>query len=379
MKNNKIFILFFCVAIAACGPERKTDTQQKLPVTELIAKDTVLHREYVADINAFRNVEIRARVQGYLDYIYVDEGQEVKQGQLLFRINDQEYRAAYTQAKANLRSIEADAKAIELELHQVKLLVEKDIISRTELEMAQAKLAAVRAKTEEARSSLSNAEIRLSHTQIKAPFDGVIDRLPFKMGSLIDEGSLLTTVSDVDAFYSYFNVSEKEYLEYIKKKLNHKKENDEVELILADGTLYAHKGKIETMEGEFEASTGNIAFRAKFPNPQKLIKHGASGRVRLTNTVQNALFVPQKATMEIQDKTYVFVVDGKNTVKMQSFTPKLRFSHFYIVETGLKPGDKVVYEGIQNIRNGMSITPAYLPLDSLILITEQKPAAVAKI
>ncbi|HEY5748580.1 MAG TPA: efflux RND transporter periplasmic adaptor subunit [Chryseolinea sp.] len=379
MKNNTIFILFFCVWIAACSPERKTDAQQKLPVTQLIAKDTVLHREYVADINAFRNVEIRARVQGYLDYIYVDEGQEVKKGQLLFRINDQEYKAEYTQAKANLRGIEADAKAIELELHQVKLLVEKDIISRTELEMAQAKLAAVRAKTEEARSSLSNAEIRLSHTQIKAPFDGVIDRLPFKMGSLIDEGSLLTTVSDVDAFYSYFNVSEKEYLEYIKKKLDHKKENDEVELILADGTLYAHKGKIETMEGEFEASTGNIAFRAKFPNPQKLIKHGASGRVRLTNTVQNALFVPQKATLEIQDKTYVFVVDSKNTVKMQSFTPKLRFSHFYIVETGLKPGDKVVYEGIQNIRNGMSIIPAYLPLDSLILITEQKPVAVAKI
>lgn len=379
MKNNKIFILLFCVWIVACSPERKTDTQQKLPVTRLIAKDTVLHREYVADINAFRNVEIRARVQGYLDYIYVDEGQEVKKGQLLFRINDQEYKAEYTQAKANLRSIEADAKAIELELHQVKLLVEKDIISRTELEMAQAKLAAVRAKAEEAHSSLSNAEIRLSHTQVKAPFDGVIDRLPFKMGSLIDEGSLLTTVSDVDAFYSYFNVSEKEYLEYIKKKLNHKKENDEVELILADGTLYAHKGKIETVEGEFEASTGNIAFRAKFPNPQKLIKHGASGRVRLTNTVQNALFVPQKATMEIQDKTYVFVVDSQNKVKMQSFTPKLRFSHFYIVETGLKPGDKVVYEGIQNIRNGMSITPAYLPLDSLILITEQKPAAVAKI
>lgn len=379
MKNNRIFILFFCVGIAACSSERKADKQQKLPVTKLIAKDTVLHREYVADINAFRNVEIRARVQGYLDYIYVDEGQEVKKGQLLFRINDQEYKAEYTQAKANLRSVEADAKAIELQVQQVKLLVEKNIVSRTELEMAQARLAAVRAKTEEAHSSLSNAELRLSHTQIKAPFDGVIDRLPFKMGSLIDEGSLLTTVSDVDAFYSYFNVSEKEYLEYVKKKLNHKKENDEVELILADGTLYAHKGKIETMEGEFEASTGTIAFRAKFPNPQKLIKHGSSGRVRLTNTVHNALFVPQKATMEIQDRTYVFVVDSKNTVKMQSFTPKLRFSHFYIVEAGLKPGDKVVYEGIQNIRNGMSITPAYLPLDSLILITEQKPRAVAKI
>ncbi|MBL0743141.1 efflux RND transporter periplasmic adaptor subunit [Chryseolinea lacunae] len=379
MKNASIFIVLVSALAMACGHERKDDASQKLPVTELIVKDTIVQREYVGDINAFRNVEIRARVQGYLDYIYVDEGQEVKKGQPLFRINDEEYRAAYTQAKANLSSIEADAKATELQMRQVKLLVEKEIISKTELDMAQAKLSAIRAKIEEARSALSNAEIRLSHTHIKAPFDGVIDRLPFKMGSLIDEGSLLTTVSDLESFYTYFNVSEKEYLEYIKQKSDNTQANDEVELILADGSLYEQKGQIETMEGEFEASTGNIAFRARFPNPKKLIKHGASGRVRLTSEMENALFVPQKATLEIQDKTYVYVVDDKNQVRMQSFTPKVRFSHFYIVETGLKPGDKVVYEGIQNIRNGMSITPAYLPLDSLILMAEQKPVAVAKI
>jgi len=379
MKRNTFLIFFFSMLIVACSTPHKNDVQQKLPVTTLIAKDTVLHREYVADINAIRNVEIRARVQGYLDHIYVDEGQEVKQGQLLFRINDQEYQAEYTRAKANLRSIEADAKAAELQLQQVKLLVGKEIVSTTEQELAQARLTAMNAKIEEARSSLSNAALRLSHTQIKAPFDGVIDRLPFKMGSLIDEGSLLTTVSDIHAFYSYFHVSEKEYLEYVKKKRHHKQQNNDAELILADGTLYPYKGKIETVEGEFEASTGNIAFRAKFPNPQKLIKHGASGRIRLTSTLADAVFVPQKATMEIQDKTYVFVVDDRNQVTMQSFTPKLRFSHFYIVEAGLKAGDKVVYEGIQNIRNGMHITPSYLPLDSLILITQKKSEAVPRL
>lgn len=360
------------MAALACSnkEEHSTSDLQTLPVTKLTTRDTVLHREYVGDIDAFRNVEIRARVQGYLDKIYVDEGQEVKKGQPLFQINNEEFVAALTQARANLKSTEAEAKAMDLEMQRVKVLVEKQVISKSELEVAEARCAAMNARIDEARSALSNAEIRLSHANIRAPFDGVIDRIPMKIGSLIDEGVLLTTVSDVQSIYAYFNVSEHEYLDYVKKKINTDDGGaDEVELILADGTEYAYKGKIETIESEFETSTGTIAFRARFPNPDKLIRHGASGRIRLANEARNLLLVPQKATLEIQDKTYVFVVNDKNQVNMQSFVPRARFSHFYIVETGLKPGDRVVYEGIQNIRNGMEITPSDMPLDSLILLT----------
>ncbi len=192
---------------------------QTLPVTEITMKDTTLHHNYVADVEAVRNVELRARVQGFLEKMYVDEGQEVKKGQLLFRINDEEYRAEMAKAKANLSSAIAEAKAVQLEVGRVKMLVDKKVISDTELEVVKARLNAVNAKIEEAKWAESNAAVRLSYTSIRSPFDGTIDRIPLKAGSLIDHGTLLTTVSDVKEVYTYFNVSESEYLEYVKCRM----------------------------------------------------------------------------------------------------------------------------------------------------------------
>lgn len=359
--------------VVGCTGDRQQKYEEKteytLPVTEIIARDTVLHHEYVADIQAVRNVELRARVQGFLEKIYVDEGQEVQKGQLLFKINDEEYKAELAKAKANLKSAIAEAKTVELEVDRLRVLVEKNVISRTELDVALAKLDAVNARIEAARSAESNAEVRLSYTSIRAPFDGIIDRIPLKAGSLIDHGTLLTTASDVSAVYVYFNVSEGEYLEYIKSRLNHTASNNNiVRLVLVDGTHYPYAGKVETMEGEFKSSTGSIAFRAHFPNPDKLLKHGATGRIKLANTIHNALMVPQKAVFEIQDKNYVFVVDANNQVRMKNFVPKTRFSYFYIVESGLELGDRIVFEGIQNIRDGMLITPKPVVMDSLIAL-----------
>ncbi|SDM21740.1 membrane fusion protein, multidrug efflux system [Catalinimonas alkaloidigena] len=357
--------------LAACNANSHVTTEetsdQSLPVTELILKDTTLHHEYVTDIQAVQNVEIRARVPGFLEDIYVDEGQQVKKGQPLFRINAEEYKAQEAKANANLESAIAEAKATELEVDRVRILVDKDIISQSELEVAKAKNQAARARIEEARSAASNAAIRLSYTYIRAPFDGLIDRIPLKVGSLIEEGTLLTTVSDISSIYAYFNVSEREYLEYTKSRLEDRvNSSNVVNLVLADGTRYPYEGKVETMEGEFEASTGSIAFRAHFPNPEQMLKHGATGKVRLTNKIKDALIVPQKAVFEIQDKNYVFVVDSTNTVRMQSFSPASRFSYFYIVNSGLKPGDRVVYEGVQSIRDGAVIKPEFVVMDSLL-------------
>ncbi|WP_285547235.1 efflux RND transporter periplasmic adaptor subunit, partial [Dyadobacter frigoris] len=185
---------------------------------ELKTQKTEFHRKYVGDIQAVKNVEIYARVKGYLEEVYVDEGKEVKKGQILFRINSEEYAAELAKANASLQSAIADAKGAELEMGRVKMLVEKNVVSKTELEVAKAKYAAVTAKIEEARSMKSNAAIQLAQTQIKAPFDGMIDRLPFKVGSLINEGTLLTSLSDTRNVYAYFNVSENEYLEYVKAR-----------------------------------------------------------------------------------------------------------------------------------------------------------------
>jgi membrane fusion protein (multidrug efflux system) len=376
MKKTGIYTIYtFIIILAGCTATSKDNLEKNdirmLPVTALVTRDTVLHHEYVTHIEAVRNVEIRARVQGFLDHIYVDEGQAVKKGQPLFSLNAEEYKADLAKAKANLTSAIAEAKASALEVDRVQMLVDKKVISKTELELAQAKLKAANARIDEARSAESNAAIKLSYTKIKSPFDGVIDRIPLKVGSLIDEGTLLTSVSDVRAVYGYFNVSESEYLEYVKTRQDDpEKNNVQVQLVLADGSLYEHAGKIETVEGEFDESTGSIAFRARFANPEKLLKHGATGTVLLSNRVKNALLVPQKAVMEIQDKNYVFVVDTANKVMMKPFQPKARFSYFYIADKSLQPGEKIVYEGIQSIREGMQIQPQFVHMDSLMVKLE---------
>ncbi len=325
---------------------------------QLTPQKTELHREYVGNINAIRNVEIYARVKGYLEEIYVDEGQEVRKGQVLFRINDEEYQAELAKAKANLQSAIAEAKAAQLEVSRIKLLVDKKIISKIEWEVAETSVLAAQARIEEARSALTNATIHLARTRIRAPFGGVINRIPYKAGSLIDEGTHLTSVSDTKKVYVYFNVSENEYLEFTKaRQQNGSKQSGIVELDLADGSSFSEKGRIQTMEGEFDEGTGSIAFRAEFPNPGKLLKHGSSGTIRLTNSIDDALLVPQKAVFEIQDKSYVYVLDKNNQVKMTSFVPKSRFSNFYLVQSGLEVGDRIVYEGIQALKDGAIIQP----------------------
>ncbi|MBL7760320.1 MAG: efflux RND transporter periplasmic adaptor subunit [Sediminibacterium sp.] len=363
MIASAIPVLFSC---SGKGGNKDAVSVPELPVIEVVVKDTTLNSEYVSDIQALKNVEIRTRVGGFLEKIFVDEGHEVKKGQPLFQLNDQELKTEVARAKANVSSALADAKAAELEVDRTRILVEKNIISKTEYELASAKLKAAKARIDEALTMQKSAETKLSYTFISAPFDGVIDRIPLKMGSVVDPGALLTTISDISQIYAYFHISENEYLRFKKSLTKGPQENKPLQLILADGSEYAYPGKIETIDGEFNDNTGAIAFRAKFPNPNKLLKHGATGKVRLTSAVENAIVIPQRSTFEIQDKNYVFVVDGQNKVTMRAFRPGQRVAQYYIVEQGLKPGEKFVYEGMQSIRQGDKILPRLLNTDSLM-------------
>src|SRR5690606_19020154 len=214
--------------------------------------------------------------------------QEVKKGQLRFSISDAEYRAELAKAKAVLSNVIAETKAAELETERVKLLVEKKVVAESELDVAKARLLAAEAKIDEARSAEANAERRLSYTEVRAPFNGIIDRIPLKTGSLINEGSLFTTVSDTREVYTYFSVSETEYLRYTKSQAKGADHYEKVQPELADGTRYHHAGTIETIAGEFEENTGSIAFRARFPNPDKPLKHGASGKIKLSSELDSA-------------------------------------------------------------------------------------------
>ncbi|MBC8109789.1 MAG: efflux RND transporter periplasmic adaptor subunit [Verrucomicrobia bacterium] len=366
MKKIMLISIIAGLGISACNPKKETSTKLKnFPVTSPVVLDTLYTNEYVADIHALQHVEIHAKVKGYIEKVHIDEGQAVKKGQLLFSLSSQEYLEEVLKAKALLKSAVAEAKSAELDLKNSQILVEKNVVSQTQADLAQAKLDAFRAKIDEAEANMSNAILSLSFTEIKAPFDGILNRIPNKTGSLVDEGTLLTTISDSKEVFAYFKVSEKEYLDFAADTKSTEK-NGELTLILANNQVYPYPGKIETIEGEIDKATGNIAFRARFQNPNHLLKHGSSGKISLKKEARNALIIPQKATFEIQDKLYVYVMETDSTVRMRNIVTGLRLPHLYAVTSGLCASDKIIYEGIQNLNDGMKINPQPVAMKQII-------------
>jgi membrane fusion protein (multidrug efflux system) len=345
MKPTKLLMVVLAVvSITACESKKEAkESAGKFTVTKPLMADTSIVKEYVAEIQSVQNVEIRAKVKGFIEKIYVDEGSAVKAGQVLFTIRPREFEAELMKAKA-------EVKKAEVELQNTKSLAEKNIVSQSELTMASAKLEG--AKAEEAL-----AELNYSYTKVTAPYDGIIDRLKFKAGSLIDEGTLLTTLSNNKEVYAYFNVSELEYLDFKTNENN----NNIVKLILANNQVHKYDGNIETVESEFDKNTGSIAFRAKFPNPDYLLKHGETGRVQLNIALKNAIIIPQKSTYELQDKTYVYVVDNKNIVRSRLIKIAQKLNNMYVVESGLSVDDKIIYEGIQSVKENEAIETTLIP------------------
>ncbi|MCI0919983.1 efflux RND transporter periplasmic adaptor subunit [Sphingobacterium rhinopitheci] len=362
-KNSLLYSLLGGTLIfASCTDSKgvaKSEEQLKaVPVVQLVQMDTVIYKEYIADIQSQKNVELRSRLTGFLNKIYIDEGAFVKKGQILFALNDEEYKADLAQARAALNSAKAEVKKVELEIERTKKLVEKNIVSSTEADLLQVQLRAAISKVNEGEAILNQASTKLSYTLIRAPFDGKIDRIQLKEGSLLTEGALITTISDLEHVNVYYNISESEYLDLATdSSFKDKSFKQDVKLILANGDIYPYAGVAELVENEFEASTGSISLRAQFNNPTGLLKHGASGRIGVPTSTGDLLFVHQKSVLEIQDKAYVYVVGNDNKVKMTPFKNGQRVGHYYIVEDGLAPNTKVVYEGVQSLRDGMQIQP----------------------
>lgn len=324
----------------ATAEKEKKEEVTKFIVTTPVTMDTSFTKEYVSQIRSVRNIEIHAQEKGFLQNIYVDEGQFVRAGQMLFKIMPTLY-------EAELQKAQAEVKAAEIELQNASALAEKNVISKNEQALAQAKL-------ERAQAELAMAKVHLSFTEIRAPFDGYIDRLPKKIGSLIDEGELLTSLSDNSKVFAYFNVSEPEYLEY---QTNVKgRGNNVISLLLANNQPHKFKGKIEVIESEFDSETGNIAFRAIFPNPDNLLRNGETGKVVMTIPMKKALIIPQKATYEIQNKKYVFVVGNDNVVKSREIAITGEVPDLYVVRSGLSPDEKILLEGVQKVKDDERIT-----------------------
>lgn len=370
MKRNLLAIILIVSLAWAGGSCTQTEaaskkaTLQKFTVVNPSLVDTVFTKEYVADVHSLQNVELRTHVKGFIEKIHVDEGQSVKQGQLLFSLTSREFRENLLKATANYKSLVAELKIAEVELKNTKTLAEKNIVSNSELEMARAKKEAIEARMDEARAAISIAQVNLSFTEIRAPFTGVINRIPYKVGSLVSEGDLLTTISNNNEVFAYFNVSEKEFIDLMQKDENGV--TREVSLLMANNQMFGQKGKVETAENVIDKETGNIAFRARFKNPDHLLKHGASGKILVKETLSGALVVPQKSTFEIQDKIYVYTVDSSNTVRMRNLVPKLRLPHLYVVDQGLSQQDRVIYEGIQQVREGEKVTTEAIRLKDIV-------------
>lgn len=337
-----LMITLFLVSCNSKKEEKEEST--KFTVTNPVVIDTSFTKQYVSQIKSVRNIEIRAQEKGFLQNIYVDEGQYVKAGQLLFRIMPKMY-------EAELLKAQAEEKAAEIELQNAKTLADKNIVSKNEQAVAMAKL-------QQARAEVSLAKLHLSFTEIRAPFAGTIDRIPKKLGSLIDEGELLTSLSDNSEMFAYFNVSEPEYLNYETDVKN--RADNHVNLLLANNDVLKYKGKVELVEGEFDNETGNIAFRARFPNPEKLLRNGETGSVMMTVPLHKALVIPQKTTYEIQDKKYVFVVDKNNVIKSREITIKGEMPDLYVIESGITANDKIVFDGIQKANDNDKIKFDYL-------------------
>jgi membrane fusion protein (multidrug efflux system) len=324
----------------------------------------VVDADYPASIQGIQNIEIRPKIDGYVENIYVDEGAPVKQGQLLFRINAPQYEQDVNTAAANIKIAVAEVNAAKMQVDQVTPIVAQEIVSPYELKSARYTLEAKQAALAQAKAELNNARINLSYTAIYSPSDGVIGVLPYKIGSLVTSTTTnpLTTVSNIERIYAYFSISERQALDFfqaakggtLQQKL---KTLPPVTLVLANGTQLASKGDVDTETGLINEQTGAVNMRATFLNPGGLVRSGSSAIVRIPGYIDKALLIPQKSTYQIQDKTFVYVLGPGNKVKSRELGIRANQGQFYVVSKGLTFGDQIVVDGVASLREDMQVRP----------------------
>ncbi|AOS83466.1 efflux transporter periplasmic adaptor subunit [Chlorobaculum limnaeum] len=352
--------------LPGCG--KKQDEQKQmtpaLPVMKVQLSPASVSSEYSVRLEGLADAEIRPQVDGMLQAILVREGEKVKKGQPLFRIDDSAYREQYNTALAAQRAAEAQAAVARVNAEKLLPLVENKVIAPVQLTTAKAQEAAARAQAAQAAASARSAAINLDYTVVKAPVAGYIGRIPFRQGNLLtrNQAQALTTVSDVGKMYAVFSISEAGFATFKKvypgETLQQKIDAvPPVKLTLSDGTVYNHDGKLESISGGFDASTGSIGLRVAFLNPEGFLRSGNSGTVSLSSSYDKVILVPQSATVELQDKVLVTLLTAGNKVAKRVITVAGRSEENYIVSDGLKPGDVIVTAGIEKLQDGMVIKP----------------------
>lgn len=343
-----------------------------LPVVAIENGNETVYQEYPATIEASANIEIRPQVEGILEYIYVDEGAKVNKGQALFKINDRPYQEQLNQAKANLLAAKAALENADLEVEKKTKLVNTKVLTEFQLKTAISARNAAKANVQLAISAVETAKINLGYTLIRASAEGYIGRLQRKQGSLVGptDSQPLTALSNVKDLHVYFSLGENDFIAFknntegntLQQKLHNL---PPISLVLSDQTIYDQKGKIDMVDGQFDKNTGAITLRATFNNPEGVLRNGNTGRVRLQKKYTQAFLVPQLATLEMQDKIFVYTIGKENKVVQQPITVIGKSGANYLVSKGLNAGDRIVYKGIDLLQDGQKITPQALAKDSI--------------
>ncbi len=369
MTTRKIAIALIALSVVSCGKKQTSGRRnsgmmsKEYPVMEVKLGSTTLFNDYAALLKGQQTVEIRPRIPGYIEQIYVDEGAFVKKGQLLFRLNDNDLQATVRSAEALVKVADAAVYSAQLNLDKTKPLAEKNIVSNFDLETAESSLKASQAQLAQAQANLQNARANLAYAMIISPAEGTIGIFPYRVGSLVNStmADPLTTISNTEKVFAYFSLNEKDFLfltkglkgKNIQEKLSHL---PDVQLVLADNSTYKFPGRVETASGLVDPQTGAVTMRATFPNPEGRLLSGGSGMVRIPQQIDSAIIIPQKATYDLQNKHFVYVVGADNKVKnteIDVYAGNLK--NTYVVTSGLKVGDKIVLDGIAALRDGMEI------------------------
>ncbi|MEP0214222.1 MAG: efflux RND transporter periplasmic adaptor subunit [Cellulophaga sp.] len=351
------------LVIVSCGSKQEQQAPQAppapFPVAQLQTKTVTSYKEYPTTIEGIINSDVRAKTSGYIQKVLVDEGQKVRKGQVLFRLETQSLSQDAGAAKARIN-------VAQVEVNKLIPLVEKNIISAVQLETAKANLA-------QAKANYSSVSANIGYATIKSPVDGYVGAINFREGALISpsDPTPLTTVSDISKVYAFFSLNETQYLDFLEKAegktLNEKLANyPEVSLILANGSTYSEKGKIQTSTGQINPNTGTVSLRAIFNNPNRLITNGNSGKIQIPNTFKNAIVVPQQATYEQQGNVMIFKVGEDNKVTTSIIKIKSTVDNLYVVESGLDLKDKIVTTGVGKLKNGVVIAPQETSFDDAI-------------
>jgi len=375
---NVLWLIIGAIFLYACNSSSGNEgafqmPTPALPVITVSSLPATIYQEFTASLQGRKDIEIRPQVDGYIDKIYVDEGARVRKGQPLFHINDRPYREQLNNAKASLSAAKANLASAQINVSRLTPLVQNNVVSDVQLKTAQAAYDAAQASVAQAEAVVENAQISLGYALITAPADGYIGKIPLKTGSLVGTTTAepLTVLSENHEIHAYFSLSENDFIKFknqfagntIEEKI---KQMPPVELVLADDNLYPQKGKVEIAEGQFNKTTGTINFRATFPNDEGVLRSGNTGKIRIARTISNSIVIPQEATYELQDKVFVFAMGNDNKVVSKPITIAGTDGNYYLVQSGINPGEKIVYTGLDRLKDGAVIQPQPMSMDSLL-------------